>query len=118
MKTAYLIISLLISALILGGCSTKKPPTDRIASAELAINLAEENKARDFAELDLYKAKENLQNAKNAVAKDDYEEAARYADQALIDAQLAQEKAQAAMAGEAADDLRKSTDTLVDELNR
>jgi hypothetical protein len=48
----------------------------------------------------------------------DYEAARRMAEKALVESQLAEEKALAGSTREAADDLRKSIESLRDEISR
>lgn len=105
------------AALTLAGCgSSKQPPTEKLATAESFINTARETEARDFVEL--RRAEDKLSQAKIAMAKEDYEAAAQLAEQALIDARLAEAKAESVAAKQATQDLRDSINTLRREVNR
>lgn len=105
------------SATLLTGCgSSKQPPTEKMATAESYINTARESEARDLVEL--RRAEDKLSQAKTAVAEEEYEVAERLADQALIDARLAEAKAESNAARQATEDLRDSINTLRREVNR
>lgn len=109
----------LIGALLISGCgTTKQPPVEKIANAELAINRAQDSDAREFAPLELRSAQDNLQNAKESVQKEDYEKAARFAEQALLDARLAETMAEREKAVQAAKEMLDSTETLRTETLR
>lgn len=109
----------LVGALLISGCgTTKQPPIEKIANAELAINRAVDGNAREFAPLELRSAQDNLQNANEFVQNEEYEKAARFAEQALLDATLAETKAEKAMATQAAKEMRDSIETLRQEINR
>ncbi len=106
-------------ALLLSGCGNSiKPPIDKIANAELAINRAQDNNAKDFAVMELRQAQDNLQKAKQAVQDEEYEKATRLADQAFMDASLAESKAEKEKASKAAKEMRDSVETLQQELER
>ncbi len=112
-----LLLSFAISALLMTGCgSSKQPPIEKLSSAEAQIKIAQDSEARGTR--DLLEAQEILQQAKEASAKEDYEKAARLADQALDRARLAQERARSASERQATEDLRESVDTLRKEVNR
>jgi len=113
-------IGLLIGVIFgLTGCGNSiKPPTEKIANAELAISRAQDNNAKDFAAIELRQAQDNLQKAKQAIQDEEYEKAARLAEQALMDASLAETKAESAKASKAAKEMRESVETLQQELER
>ncbi len=113
-------IGILFSAILLiGGCGTaKKPPTEKIANAELAISRAQDNNAKDFAAKELRQAQDNLEQAKQAVTDEEYDKAARLAEQAFMDASLAETKAESEKASKAADEMRESVETLKQEVER
>ena len=106
-------------ALLLSGCGNSiKPPTGKISNAELAISRAQDNNARDFAAFELRQAQDNLQKAKQAVQDEEFEKATRLADQAFMDASLAESKAEKEKARKAAKEMRESVETLQQELDR
>lgn len=120
--TSLLSISTLGATLLLGACATAyQPPTAKIAAAELAVQQAEEGRARDFAPLDLRFARDKLNKAKVTVSSgDDYrfQEAGQLADEALMDARLAEAKARTARAKKLEEEMQKSIDELRREATR
>jgi hypothetical protein len=107
-----------LSLVLNSGCSTKKPPTEKIASAESAISLAEDSKAKEFAARELRQAQDNLAKAKAAVEREDYEGAERFAEKAMVDAKLAEAKAQSENARQSTKDMRETIDKFQKELER
>lgn len=110
--------SLICSVLAIAGCSSARPPVAPIAQAELAVRQAEESKASLHAPSELRVAREKLMGAQQAVAEDEYEDARRLAEQAIVDAQLAQEKAEAIEESQNAHEVRETTDALRREAQR
>jgi len=108
----------LLGAMLLSACGGAPRPTGVMSQAELAVRDAERSKAPQYAALELQLARENLDLAKQAMQRKDYEAARRMAEKALVESQLAEEKALAASTREAADDLRKSIESLRDEISR
>src|SRR5207244_1500247 len=86
---------LVCGALGTGGCSAARPPTEAVAQAELAVQQAGQSKAPQYASRELSMARDKFDSAKRAMEAEHYEEARRLAEQALVDAQLAETKAEA-----------------------
>jgi len=76
-------------------CASAPLPTDKLAIAQSSIERAEQAQARQFAQVELDQARNKLAAARTAVDKHEPEEASRMADQADIDAQLAESTARA-----------------------
>jgi non-homologous end joining protein Ku len=110
-------VLLICGALGLAGCAGK-PPTETLSQAELAVQQASKATASQYAPLELQLASEQLDNAKKAMDDEEYDDARRLADQALVNAQLAEAKAGAEKTRQAAAELRKSIETLRAELQR
>lgn len=110
----------LAAALAVGGCasSAPRPANTALTQAETAVSLAQQNNAAEFAALELRLAQENLEKARAAIQREEYDDAQRLAEQALADAQFAQAKAQAEAARKASDDVRESVETLKREVAR
>lgn len=104
--------------LSLAGCSTARPPKDSIAAADLAVQEANKSKAPQYSPLELRKATDKLDEAKRAMDKGEYIRARRLAEEALVDAQLAEAKAASEDARRAANDVRQSLETLRREAER
>lgn len=106
------------ATLAMSGCSAGRPPTETLSQADLAIQQADKSTASQHAPLELQTARERLAKATRAMDEKEYDVARRLAGQALVDAQLAEAKAQAEKARQAAVELRKSIETLRTELER
>jgi hypothetical protein len=110
-------VALIGGLLGMAGCAGN-PPLATLSQAELAVQQADKQTASQYAPLELKTAREELERAKRAVDDEEYDEARRLADQALVDAQLAEAKAGAEKARQAAAELQKSIQTLRAELQR
>jgi predicted S18 family serine protease len=112
-------MSVLLISGVLGmvGCAGK-PPLETLSKAELAVQEADKRTASQYAPLELQTAREQLDRAKRAMSDKEYDEARRLADQALVNAQLAEAKAGAEKSRQAAAELQKSIQTLRAELER
>jgi hypothetical protein len=104
--------------LVVSGCSAKQPPVAAMSRAEMAVHQAEESPVPNEAPAELRVAREKLLAAQKAMDDDDYEEARRLAEQATVDAQLAQAKASSAETQQQAAELRKTIDALREEAVR
>jgi hypothetical protein len=82
----------------LAACASVRAPVTEIAAAEVAVGDAERANAASYASLDLQQARYKLQDAKRAAADNDNLDARRLAEQALIDARIAEAKSQLAKA--------------------
>ncbi len=111
-------IPLVCGALGLGGCSTAQPPTAIVSQAELAVQQAGQSKAPEYASRELSMARQKFDSAKRAMDAERYEEARRLAEQALVDAQLAEMRAEAESVKQAAQELRKAIESLRAEADR
>jgi hypothetical protein len=102
----------------LAACASGPPPDAEIAAAEVALTEAADADAMERAPAPLALARDKLERARRAAASGDNREAARLAEQALADAQLAAAEARSAMARTHAEELRVSIRTLRDEVAR
>jgi septal ring factor EnvC (AmiA/AmiB activator) len=76
-------------------CASAPLPTDKLAVAKSALERAEQAQAAQFAQVELTTARNKLAAAQTAADKHEAEIAARLADQADADAQLAESTARA-----------------------
>ena len=113
----WLSFSVLCGALGITGCSAH-PPEAAVAQADLALRQATESKAPIYAPSEFRAAQEKTLGAQRAMSEGEYDEARRLAEQAVIDAQLAQARANAADAQKNAQEVRSSTSALQSEANR
>jgi hypothetical protein len=118
-NVAPYLAALAVSGVLLTGCSSPpKAPDQALQAAELAIATAEQARVADYASPELGEARDKLTAARTAVAKEEMTTAARLAEQARADAELATAKAEAAKAQAINDELGKSVNTLEQELQR
>jgi multidrug efflux pump subunit AcrA (membrane-fusion protein) len=110
-------VPLVCGILGMAGCAGK-PPLANLSQAELAVQEADTKTASQYAPLELKTAREQLAEAKRAMDEEEYDEALRLADQALVNAQLAETKAGAEKARQAAAEVQKSIQTLRTEVQR
>ncbi len=118
-KIAPYLATLVFSGALLAGCSSPpKAPDQELQAAELAIANAEQARVADYASPELGEARDKLTAAREAVVKEQMTSAARLAEQARADAELATAKAEAAKAQAVNDELGKNINTLEQELQR
>jgi hypothetical protein len=107
-----------VTLLALAACASGPPPDDEIAAAEVALTEAADADAMERAPAPLALARDKLERAQRAVADGDNREAARLAEQALADAQLAAAEARSMTARAHAEEVRTSIETLREEVSR
>ena len=95
-------------AFLIVACAAAPLPTEKLEIAEGSIARAEQAQAQQLAQIELDQARHKLAAAHTAVEKRDPELASRMADQADIDAQLAESTARAKREEMAADDIDAS----------
>ncbi|MFT3720304.1 DUF4398 domain-containing protein [Pseudorhodoferax sp.] len=107
------------AALLLGACASKgPPPVDALASARAAVTQAEAAQAGQLAPVELLAAREKLSRADAAMGTKDFAQARRLAEQAQADGLLAERKARAERARQAAVELERSNAALQREATR
>ncbi len=97
-------------------CATGTPPTDTIGAAERSITEAVQADAEPYARLELYLAREHLAAAQTSLEKERYDEARDLAEKALVEAQLAEAKANSARAQRNVTEIREHIATLRREI--
>ena len=113
-KKAVIQLLLLCGVVGLSSCAGKPPAAtvSQMSQADLAVQQASKSKAPEYASLELYTAREQFASAQEAMHKKDYTQARRLAERALVNAQLAETKAEAEQARRAAAELRQSIEAL------
>lgn len=105
--------------LTLAACaSTPQAPTQALQAAELAITQAEQARVADYASPELGQARDNLTAARGAVAKEEMVLGQQLAERSRLDAELAIAKAEVAKAKVVNDEMKKSIETLKQEMQR
>lgn len=94
------------------------PPTAALQAAETAIANAEQARVTEYAALELGEARQELAAARAAVQREQMVLAERLALESRASAELAMARAEAGKAKAVNDDLRKSTESLEQELQR
>ncbi len=108
-----------LAFLSLAACAPLSPPPySQISQAASAVSLAESEGAHTAAPLELAAAREKLSSAKLAAQRGDNLAALQLAEQAKVDADLAQAKARTARSQRAAEDLRAEIRALQEEMER
>ena len=106
------------AVLALAACASVPPPTETIAEANLALGKAEQADAQRDARLQVYQAREKLQEAQRAVDRKENLQARRLAESALVEAQLAEATADAARAQRNVAEIRRNIEALQSETER
>jgi hypothetical protein len=102
----------------LAGCASMPPPTEQMAVSRAAIDQAQSAGAVQYASAEYDSARRKLDLATLAIRDQDYVKARRLAEQAEIDANLAQAKAGAAQSEKSVAEIREAIRVLREELNR
>ena len=107
------------TAVLMAGCASSGPkPTEQIAVSKSAVANAVAAGGSEYAPVEMRTAQDKLDRAHRAMDKEDYVNARWLAEEAQVDARLAEKKAQSAKAQKAAivmgDDIR----VLREEINR
>ncbi|OYU45612.1 MAG: hypothetical protein CFE44_06565 [Burkholderiales bacterium PBB4] len=121
MKPLYTLTTLLLaSGLALAGCtsSIKEPATSSVAVSKAAVDNAAGADGMQFAPVEMAAARDKMARANQAMAAKDYKTALMLADQAQVDAKLAQSKANSAKAQAVSDALQEDLRVLREELAR
>ena len=113
-RKAAVLLLLLCGAMGLSSCAGKPPSAtvSQVSQAELAVQQASKSKAPEYASLELYTAREQLAGAQEALHKKEYTQARRWAERALVNAQLAETKAQSEQTRRTAAELQQSIEAL------
>jgi hypothetical protein len=108
-----------LALFFIAACASTPPvPTTNLQAAQQAIANAERVDAATHAGAELGEARGKLAAAQRAVDQEDMVTAGQFADEARAEAELAAARSGAAKAKAVNDDMKKSTSTLVDEMQR
>lgn len=109
----------LTAALLLAACASTPPaPTASLQAARQAISTAERADAGRYAAGELGAAHSHIASADAAVTDRKMIVAERFADESRADAELAFAKTNAAKASAVNDEMKRSTGTLIQEMQR
>lgn len=107
-----------VAAIIMVGCASMPAPTEQLAVSKAAVASATRSGGNEFAPLELKSAMEKMEGAERAMGAKDYPLAKRLAEQAQLDAKLAETKAGLAKAQKSVDDAQESNRVLREEIKR
>lgn len=109
----------LTGILMLGACASTPPaPTANLQEARHAIAVADQAEAGRYAPHELSAARANLAAADTAVSAARMVTAQRFADEATVDAELATARTADVMASSVNGEMKRSTATLIEEMQR
>jgi Domain of unknown function (DUF4398) len=103
--------------LALAACASSPVPNEKIAVAQASVQRAEQSGAQELAPVELSAARDKLQRAEKASADHDAEPATMLAEQANVDAQLAEATAQEHRSQKADMELEASLQALREQAN-
>jgi len=110
------------TAMLTAGCASQKLNPEsvntQISNAELMISQAKQNRAEEYAPLELRMAEEKLLDAKQALKSKEIDMAGRKAEMAMEHARLADAKAQAGKAKKQTEKEQKDVEILRNEIDR
>jgi hypothetical protein len=107
------------TVLVLAACATSNPvPDEKIAVAKASLQRAEGSGAPEFAPVQLATARDKLARAEKANADHDVKPATNLAEQANVDAELAEATAQEHRSHKAAMEFDRGINTLQQESMR
>lgn len=106
------------AALGLSACASTPPPTEQVAVSTAAVANAVSAGATELAPAEMKSARDKLDRAKVAMVAKDYGSALVLAQEAQVDAGVAQAKAQSAKARKAAETVREDSRALSEEMDR
>jgi hypothetical protein len=108
----------LSTALLFSACATTPAPTEQMAISRAAVNNATSAGGNEYAPIQLKSAMVKMDAAERAMTEKNYVHARQLAEQAQVDAQLAEATARSAKAQKAADALQEDTRILREEMQR
>ncbi len=108
----------LAAALALAACAASPVPNEKIAVAQASVQHAEQSGAQQFAPVELSTARDKLQRAEKAAADHDAQPATMLAEQANVDAELAEATAQEHRSQKAEAELQASLQALREQANQ
>src|SRR5579862_251094 len=105
--------------LILAACASTPPaPSANFQAAQRAISTAQGAEAGRYAPEELSEARTRLASAETAVREQRMIMAERFADESRVEAELASAKTADVKARAVNDEMTRSNDTLIDEMQR
>jgi hypothetical protein len=107
-----------VTSVLLLACASTPPPTASLQLAQQAIATAEQNEAGRYAPGELADARSQLASAETAVTENKMITAKQLAEESAAAAEFASAKAADAKANAINDEMKRSTATLIQEMQR
>lgn len=104
------------SAALLSACASTPAPTEQLALARSAVASAVTAGGTELAPVEMRSAQEKLSGAEKAMVAKENDQARRMADEAAVDAQLAERKALATKARQSAEQAQEGIRVLQQEM--
>lgn len=104
--------SCIAAMLALTACASTPLPTDALNAADVAIRRAMASRVGDYTPAELKSAREKIASARSAVARRDMLAASRLAQQAELDADYANTRAEASKAQFSVEDMKNGNEAL------
>lgn len=117
-RMTWPLLALALAAMLLGACASTPPPVEKMAVAEAAVERASSAGTRENAPAELQIAIGKLTRARQAVVNKDYERAGQLAEQAELDAHVAEAHAQSVRSQRSATESQNAARVLQEEINR
>ena len=108
----------MVALVTAAGCATTPIPNEKIAVAKASLQHAEQSGAPELAPVEMSQARDKLARAEKAAADHDAQPATQLAEQANVDAQLAEATAQEKKSRKAATEFDASMQALRQETLR
>jgi len=108
-------VALCAAIVLTAGCATTPVPNEKIAVAKSSVQRAEQSGAPELAPVEMAAARDKLARAEKAAADHDAAPATQLAEQANVDAQLAEATAQEQHSRKAAKEFDASLQALRQE---
>jgi uncharacterized lipoprotein YmbA len=118
MNISLKLAALASATVLLAACASTPPPNAQVAVSAAAVNHAAGAGAPELAPVEMRLARDKLQRANVAMTTKDYGQALALAQEAQVDAQLAEAKAHSAKARKAAEEVREDGRVLREEIER
>jgi hypothetical protein len=109
---------LAVASALLIGCASTPPPTAQVAVSTAAVANAVSAGGPELAPAEMKIAQDKLDRANAAMLAKNYDSALALAQEAQVDAGLAQAKAQSVKSRKAAEAVREDSRALTEELDR
>jgi Domain of unknown function (DUF4398) len=106
------------ATLAIAACASPQPPTAQLLASAAAVAHAAGSGGNEFAPQEMQLARTKQQRAQTAVTAKDYPLAIALSREAMVDAQLAEAKAESTKARQAADAAREGNRVLREEIQR